>query len=110
MRFLRDFFQSRGRRVITCPETGNGEAVKIDVLHAAVSGDLRLSACTRWPERADCAQPCLSQITSSADGCRVKSIVTAWYAGKSCAVCARPIGPIVWHEAPPGLLRSDGST
>jgi hypothetical protein len=110
MRPLRDWLKARGPRVITCPETNESEAVRINSLRAAFSGDLRLSSCTRWPERADCAQACLSQIVSSPDGCSVKSLVSSWYEGKACALCSRPIGVIVWHEAPPALLRPDGTT
>jgi hypothetical protein len=82
--------------------------VSVDALHAAFSGELRLSDCTRWPERAGCDQACLSQIATSPDGCLVSSLVTAWYAGKLCVSCSRPIGAIAWHEAPPAVLRADG--
>src|SRR6185369_9641499 len=51
---------------------------------------------------------CLSQIAASPHGCRLQTIVTAWYAGKSCASCGRPIGTIAWHEAPPALRAPDG--
>lgn len=107
MRFLDDFRKYRGRRVITCPETKDGAAVSVDAMHAAFSGELRLSDCTRWPQRAGCAQMCLSQIAESPEGCLVRSIVTSWYAGKSCVCCGRPIGTIAWHEAPPAILMSD---
>ena len=108
MTFLSDLLRYRGQRVITCPETQEGAAVTVKALHAAVSGELALSSCTRWPERAGCAQACLSEIALSPESCLVKSIVTAWYEGKNCVVCNRPFGPIVWHEAPPALLRADG--
>ena len=94
-----------GRRLITCPETKEAAAVKVKPL-----GELRLSACSRWPERAGCGQECLAQIASSPHGCLVQSIVTAWYAGKSCASCGRAIGKIAWHEAPPALRAPDGTS
>lgn len=56
----------RGSRAVTCPESSQQVAVSIDARHAAVTGinghpDLRLSDCTRWPERARCAQPCMPE-------------------------------------------------
>lgn len=55
-----------GTRPVACPENQQAAAVGMDAMHAAVTGidgnpDLRLSDCTRWPERASCNQACLSQ-------------------------------------------------
>ncbi len=108
MSWISTFFTYRGQRLVTCPQNSETAAVNVDALHAAFS-DLRLSNCSRWPERAGCDQRCLSQIAESPTNCLVSKIVTAWYAGKSCVLCARPIGEIVWHERPPALLSSDGS-
>ena len=94
-----------GLRVITCPETNEGAAVKVKAF-----GDLRLSACSCWPERAGCGQECIAQIEASPEGCLLRSIVTAWYAGKSCASCGRTIGETAWHEAPPALRAPDGTS
>ncbi len=110
MGFFNEFRKYRGRRVITCPETNDGAAVSVDALHAAASGQVRLSDCSRWPERAGCAQACLSQIADAPEGCLVSSIVASWYAGKLCIACGRPIGPIAWHEAPPAVLKDDATT
>lgn len=54
----------RGIRAVSCPENRQQVAVSFDALHAAASGmrgrpKLRLSDCTRWPERSDCNQTCL---------------------------------------------------
>ncbi|MBZ5682760.1 MAG: DUF1761 domain-containing protein [Acidobacteriia bacterium] len=57
----------RGSRAVTCPETRRQVAVSFDALHAAVTGlsapkpALRLSACTRWPTRANCGQECIPE-------------------------------------------------
>ena len=110
MRFLTNLLKFRGRRVITCPETQEGAAVSVDAMHAAFTGDLRLSACTRWPERAGCDQACLSQIAASPENCLVRNIVTKWYAGKECVCCGRPISNIAWHEAPPAIYKADGTS
>jgi hypothetical protein len=55
-----------GSRPVTCPETRQPAVVGIDCPYAAAAemdgrSDLRLRECTRWPERAACAQECLSQ-------------------------------------------------
>ena len=59
-----------GGRPVTCPENQRSAVVDIDVRHAAETvmdghPDLRLSGCTRWPERAQCDQACLSQAIHS---------------------------------------------
>ena len=110
MRFFTDFMKFRGQRVITCPETKEGAAVSVDAMHAALSGDLRLSSCTRWPERQGCDQACLSQIAASPESCLVRSIVTKWYDGKTCICCGRPVGEISWQEAPPAVLKENGTS
>ena len=55
-----------GSRLVTCPENHESAVVGIDARHAAATGlhgppDVRLCECTRWPERANCGQPCLTQ-------------------------------------------------
>lgn len=105
----------RGKRVITCPETNEPQTVELDAKHAALtafgaSPELRLESCTRWPERQDCGQECLAQIESSPDGCLVKSMVVAWYEGKECSFCGKPIQAAGWAEHAPALLSPDGKT
>jgi hypothetical protein len=114
--FLKTWRQYRGVRVITCPETLQPAAVKVAAFDAAkwfaIAGetDIHLRNCSRWPERADCDEACLSQIQSAPDACRIQTIVTSWYDGRNCHYCARPIGAIVWHERPPAVLMTDGET
>ncbi len=111
--FLGAFRKYRGERIITCPETHEPEAVRVDALRAAhwaaVAGEpaLRLSTCSRWPERSGCDQACLSQIEASPETCRVRTIVSSWYEGKDCVYCRKPIGEIAWHEQPPALSGPD---
>ncbi len=55
-----------GSRLVSCPENQRPGVVSIDARHAVTTGidgcpDLRLSECTRWPERSNCDQACLSQ-------------------------------------------------
>lgn len=106
------FFARRrdsGDRVITCPETGTTEVVRVDAGHAAWTDlrgerELRLEACTRWPEKKDCGQDCLTQIECAPDGCLGRERLEAWYRGSECALCGMEIGPIRWFEHRPGLL------
>lgn len=111
-RLLRAWFRYRGARVITCPENRRPAGVTLDARHAAVTGfgkspELRLSSCSRWPERAGCGQECLSQIEASPEGCLVSHILIDWYRGKSCAYCGRPFGEIEWAAQKPALIRAD---
>src|SRR5579864_6791150 len=46
----------RGKRIVTCPETGTPATVELDGGHAALTAvfgepSLRLKACSRWPEK-----------------------------------------------------------
>src|ERR1035437_4248807 len=103
----------RGQRAITCPETKRPAGVVVDAAHAAATvfgkaPELRLSECSRWPEKAGCGQECLSQIEASPEGCLVRRILVDWYAGKACASCGQPIGEIPPAGGKPALLLADG--
>ncbi|HUP45836.1 MAG TPA: hypothetical protein VM779_10020 [Thermoanaerobaculia bacterium] len=112
--FIRTWFRFRGTRLITCPDNLQAAAVKVDAVNAAkwmaIAGetDLHLSSCTRWPEMAGCAQECLRQIETSPESCRVKTVVSRWYDGKSCVYCGQPVEKIVWHERPAALRSPRG--
>ncbi len=114
--FVKAYRRYRGTRVITCPENLQPAAVKVAAFDAAkwtaISGEPspHLRACSRWPEMAGCDEACMSQIEAAPEACLVHTIVTAWYAGKHCAYCSKPIGEIVWHERPPAVRLSDGRT
>jgi hypothetical protein len=113
-RVLRAWWKYRDTRVVVCPENHKTVAVEVDAPHAAWSAsqgrpDLRLEDCTRWPEKAGCGQECLSQIESSPEACRVRTILTDWYEGKSCAFCGRTFGKVQWHDHKPALLAPDGT-
>jgi hypothetical protein len=58
-----------GKMLVTCPETHKTVAVKVATAKAAwaeIAGKqhVELSNCTRWPERQDCDQACLSELLS----------------------------------------------
>jgi hypothetical protein len=65
--WTREFYRRyTGSRLVACPENQQAAVVDIDARHAAASGmhglpKVRLCDCTRWPGRANCGQPCLSQ-------------------------------------------------
>ncbi|MCG6926960.1 MAG: hypothetical protein LJF30_16840 [Acidobacteria bacterium] len=104
----------RDTRVVVCPENREAVAVEVDAPHAAWSAsqgrpDLRLEDCTRWPEKAGCGQECLSQIESSPEACRVRTILTDWYKTQPCAFCGKTFGEIHWHDHKPALLAPDGA-
>lgn len=95
-----------GSRPVECPENQQYAVVHIDLKHAAATvidgtPDLRLSECSRWPERAQCNQDCLSEAIHAEPykqgevKARKKQIYhlpillaafVAWYAG------------IIWHS------------
>lgn len=104
------WWKYRGGRVITCPENRRPAGVRVDSRHAAVTAigkipELRLSTCSRWPERAGCGQECLAQIAQSPEDCLVRNILIRWYAGKVCASCGQPFADLDWSGRKPALLR-----
>ena len=112
---LREFIRYRGTRVVTCPETKQPVAVRVDKGHAAATSmfgeeRLRLESCTRWPERRSCGQECLAQIEESPEGCLVRTMLTSWYDRAFCVLCRQPIGAIHWGDNKPALLAPDGRT
>ncbi|MGA2132540.1 MAG: hypothetical protein ABSH50_09625 [Bryobacteraceae bacterium] len=113
--FGRDYLKYRGDRVIMCPENKRPAGVRVDAPHVLLTAmegkpDLRLSTCSRWPERQDCGQACLGQIEASPEDCLVRHILTEWYQGKDCALCGNPIGAIDWVDHKPALLNAAHQT
>jgi hypothetical protein len=104
----------RGDHVVTCPETDQPAAVRLDVSHAATTALLagtpvvRLAQCSRWPWRGRCDQPCLPEAQEPES--RVTAIVTRWCKGKSCVFCGRVIGEVDFLDHRPALLGPDGQT
>lgn len=113
-RINRAWWRFRGVRVVLCPENQRPAAMRVDAWHAAATAlgdhpDLRLSACSRWPERADCGQECVRQVRSAPDECRVLNIITQWYEGKYCVSCGQPVSRAYWTACKPALLTPQGS-
>jgi hypothetical protein len=109
------YFMYRGKRLITCPETLEKEAVDVAAGKAALwafAGEpiLCLDQCSRWPERHDCGQECLSQIEADPENCLVWNIVSNWYEGQSCAYCHTRFGPLHHLDHAPALMGPDHKT
>ena len=111
-RAVRLWWRYRGDRVITCPENHRPAGVSVDAQHVAAqpfagSPQLRLSSCSRWPERAGCGQQCLNQIEAAPEDCLVRNILFRWYLGKKCVSCGQPFDHIPLAAAKPAVLRAD---
>ena len=109
------YFKLRGKRLVTCPETKTPQAVEVAASEAALGTfvnepTLRLKECSRWPERENCGQDCLSQVEADPEKCLVWNIVAKWYEGKNCVFCHKPIGPLQHLDHAPALLGPEFKT
>jgi phage gp46-like protein len=114
IRGIRAYFKLRGARLVTCPENQQTAAVEVDAKQAAREAmshapQMRLSECSRWPERKDCGQQCLSQIELAPEDCLVRNIVINWFTDKNCVLCSRSIAEVKewWVDHQPALLTPD---
>lgn len=108
---IRTYFQYRGKRLVTCPETHQPAAVELDAKQAAHEAfahkpKMQLSECTRWPERKDCGQECLREIEIAPSDCLVRNIVIDWFSDKECVYCGKKIAEVKewWVDHKPALL------
>lgn len=112
---MRAYLKFRGKRLVTCPETKETEAVDISAAEAGIGvflnePTLRLKECSRWPEREGCGQDCLRQVEADSQNCLVWNIVSSWYDGKKCVFCHKPIGTLREWDHAPALLGPDFRT
>jgi hypothetical protein len=112
---VRVYATFRGKRLVSCPETHQPAAVRVAAGKAAAAAvlgkrPLTLNQCSRWPERQDCPQDCMSQIEEAPKACLVWTIMNRWYEGRDCAYCRKPFAEIHWHDHPPALINKDGKT
>ena len=104
----------RGPRIVTCPEAKR--PVKVELASGAALSlmlgqpRLRLSDCSRWPERQGCGQACRPQIAQAPADCLVVNILKSWYRGKVCSICGAEFGEIGIGDHRPALLDADGRT
>jgi len=99
-----------GLMLVTCPETRKPAAVRVATFRAALSkflnkGQIRLSACSRWPERSDCHQDCVCQIEPDPRDHRVWNMAFEWFTGQRCVYCRKPIDPLSHLDHAPALMR-----
>lgn len=109
------YLRFRGTRLIICPETQRPAAVCVDAGYSAITAPfgktkLRLSDCSRWPERRACGQECLTQVELAPEECLVRTILTRWYRNKLCVFCRKPLDDVHWLEHKPGLLSPNGKS
>ena len=109
------FMKYGGKMLVTCPETGKPAAVKVDLWRAIVAAvfgryRVRLCACSRWPERAGCAQDCLCQIESNPEAHQAWTVAAKWFAGKKCAYCGDAIPPVTHMDRMPALVNLEKKT
>lgn len=111
----RVFFRYRGRMLFSCPETRRATCVRVAAAAAARSSltgrpKIHLSECSRWPQRQNCGQKCLSQLGADPQDCLVWTIVSDWYRGRTCAYCHKPFLELHWHDHRPALVGPEGKT
>jgi len=114
-RALRTYLKFRGKRIVSCPETHQAAAVRVAAADAALKATvgnehLKLSECSRWPERELCGQECLKQIEEAPKACLVSTIINQWYQGQQCVYCHKPFGELHWHDHPPALVDQERKT
>jgi len=111
----REYWKLSGKLLVTCPENKHTEAVEIAGGRAAAAAliggkQVELKACSRWPERRGCGQDCLSQLEQDPASHWIWNVATAWYAGKNCAYCRKPIVDLNHFDHRPALLNLEGRT
>ena len=99
---VRSLWIIRDKRIVTCPETHNPVGLRVN--HRYV-----VTACTRWPERADCDQCCALQVKAWPEETLVRNIVTKWYHERDCAYCGKPIQTVGGAAVVPALRSPDGA-
>jgi len=111
----RVLFRYRGKMLFTCPETGKAACVNVAAMDAARTSltgrpQIHLGKCSRWPEREQCGQECLSQVGADPQNNLVWTKVSNWYRGRACVYCRKPFLDLHWHDHKPALLGPDGKT
>jgi len=106
------YLKFRGKRIVTCPATEQPAAVELAAWHIAMTSALREPAlrirdCSRWREVAPCHGACLTQIERAPQECLALTILSKWYAGKTCSCCGRPVGQIGHWQHKPCLMSPD---
>lgn len=111
---VRTYVQFRGKRLVSCPENHQTASVELDAKEAAREAlthepRMRLTECSRWPDRKDCGQQCLAEIAMAPSDCLVRNIVIDWFSEKECVFCGKSIAEVKewWVDHKPALLTPD---
>jgi len=61
------YSQSRGRRVVICPDNQRAANIELDARHAVTmhivgNPGRKIQDCSRWPGRQNCGRECLAQV------------------------------------------------
>ena len=109
------YFRFRGTKLVRCPETKAFAAVKVAAGRCALknvlgNSGLRLSTCSRWPERLGCDQECLRQVELAPAECLLRNILERWYDHRSCVYCGRKFDELHQSYNKPALLSPAGTT
>ena len=104
---LENYYRNRGRQSVVCPDSGQRADVEVDSTFAFMTAwrgqeHTRLQSCSRWPEKGECGQGCLTQLEPTPEN--IERLLSYWYEGKSCAVCARSLSRADWERSRLGLL------
>ena len=104
---LQNYYRNRGRQAVKCPGNGQPADVELDSHFAfwtALRGleHTRLQSCSRWPEKGDCGQECLSQLEPSPEN--LERLLVKWYEGKTCAICGCGLTRADWQRSRLGVL------
>lgn len=111
----RDVWRLLGTRVVHCPEAAGPAGVTISLRALARTmwrgiPSYRVGSCSRWPAQRGCAQGCLPQIEQAPDDSLPRVLLARWFAGRSCALCAEPLGRPHRFGEQPCVIRPDGRT
>jgi len=93
---VRTHLKYRGKSLVTCPETRNPAAVRVNAGKAAVDvlegkhARIHLDQCSRRPERESCGQECLSQIENDPEGCSVCALSSNGIAAERAPIATSP--------------------
>ncbi len=104
--FVVQVYRARGgTRQVTCPETHDRATVRMDALHCASSAlqgteYLRLSTCSRWPEKKDCDQDCVYELFEEQHAERSQAVARVRHAAVLVGAGLAWLLGAVWYADP----------
>jgi hypothetical protein len=86
----------RGRRLVMTSEGEEPTAAKAPVTAGAIG--IRLQDCSHWSGLGACGPKCLSRLKAAPADCLIRTTLTKWYQGKSCAGCGKAYEETEWFK------------